>query len=105
MFAPSNSPALATEVADVLLELAGDKPSEEAATDESERDVLADDGVVVAGPYQYGRPRPSEGGYSCCCWCWWLLSPVVVPVVVPEEEGGTAPVEVDKGVPGGEGAA
>ncbi len=47
------TPALATELADVLLELAGDNPSEEAATDESERDVLADD-VVVAGVYQYG---------------------------------------------------
>lgn len=54
MFAPPIPPALATELADVLLELAGDNPSEDAATDESESDVLVDEGVVVAGVYQYG---------------------------------------------------
>jgi hypothetical protein len=50
LFAPPIPPALATELADVLLELAGDNPSEDAATDESE----SDEGVVVAGVYQYG---------------------------------------------------
>jgi hypothetical protein len=54
LFAPPIPPALATELADVLLELAGDNPSEDAATDESESDVLVDEGVVVAGVYQYG---------------------------------------------------